>query len=132
MAAKAGDIEAIREKNSGLIEKTEKLLENIGIILRKLEDEKEEKEQAAAPDQSLLTKLLEGCKRYNLTLMEEALTELEKYNYDTGAELITWLRKEFDNLEYDAIQKRLEQKGEPNSNGPPDFEITPGNQKNGK
>jgi hypothetical protein len=40
--------------------------------------------------------------------MEEALTELEKYTYDTGAELVAWLRAEFDNLEYDNIRERLE------------------------
>jgi CheY-like chemotaxis protein len=111
MAAKAEDIETIRVKNSGLIEKTERLLKNLNEILRNIERKNENKPRAAAPNQSLLIKLLEGCKRYKLTLMEEALTELEKYNYDTDAELVTWLRKEFDNLEYDNIRKRLEKNG---------------------
>jgi signal transduction histidine kinase/DNA-binding NarL/FixJ family response regulator len=110
MAAKAEDIETIKEKNGGLIEKTEKLLKSLNEILQN-NDQKKEKPRAAAPNQSLLIKLLEGCKRYKLALMEEALTELEKYNYDTGGELVTWLRNEFDNLEYDNIRERLEKNG---------------------
>jgi hypothetical protein len=43
--------------------------------------------------------------------MEEALTELEQYTYDTGAELIPWLRTEFENLEYDNLRERLEKYG---------------------
>ncbi|MDR2258217.1 MAG: response regulator [Treponema sp.] len=111
MAAKAEDMEILKEKNSGLIEKTEKLLKSLNEILQNIERKNETKPRAAAPNQSLLIKLLEGCKRYKLTLMEEALTELEKYNYDTDAELVTWLRREFDNLEYDNIRKRLEKNG---------------------
>jgi signal transduction histidine kinase/DNA-binding response OmpR family regulator len=111
MAARAGDIETIRIKNNGLIEKVEKLLGNLNGILREHEKRNDEKPRAAAPNNALLIKLLEACKRYKLNLMEEALLELEKYNYDSGAELVAWLRKQFDDLEYDSIQERLEKYG---------------------
>jgi signal transduction histidine kinase/DNA-binding NarL/FixJ family response regulator len=110
MAAKAGDVETINARNGGLIEKTEKLLKSLNEILQNIE-QKKEKPRAAAPNQALLIKFLEGCKRYKLALMEDALTELEKYDYDTGGELVVWLRNQFDNLEYDNIRERLEKNG---------------------
>jgi hypothetical protein len=40
--------------------------------------------------------------------MEEAVTELESFEYESGGELVVWLREQLDNLEYDAIHERLE------------------------
>jgi hypothetical protein len=40
--------------------------------------------------------------------MEEVLEELEKYSYESGDELILWLRRQFDGVDYEAIQERLE------------------------
>ena len=37
------------------------------------------------------------------------MTELELHESETGEELITWLREQMDNLEYDAMQERLSQ-----------------------
>jgi hypothetical protein len=42
--------------------------------------------------------------------MESILTELERYEYESGGELIEWMRERIDNLEYRAITERL--KGE--------------------
>jgi hypothetical protein len=36
------------------------------------------------------------------------MMELDKYEYDSGGELVSWLREQLDNLEYDAIRDRLE------------------------
>jgi YD repeat-containing protein len=108
MAAKAGDIEAISAKNSGLIEETENLLEILNGILSEIEKIKNKKPRAAAPDRDLVIKILESCKQHNLTLMEEALMELEQFTYDADGELVSWLREQVDKLEYNAIQQRLE------------------------
>jgi hypothetical protein len=40
--------------------------------------------------------------------MEEILDKLEMYHYESGGELVQWLREQMDNLEYDAIRDRLE------------------------
>ena len=39
--------------------------------------------------------------------MEEVMNELELYGYETGKELIIWLKEQVENLEYDAILKRM-------------------------
>jgi hypothetical protein len=40
--------------------------------------------------------------------MEEIIAELEGYEYESGGELVSWLREQLDNLEYDAVRERLE------------------------
>jgi hypothetical protein len=40
--------------------------------------------------------------------MDEALSELERYTYKDGSDLVKWLRKQLENLEYDLIIDRLE------------------------
>jgi signal transduction histidine kinase/CheY-like chemotaxis protein len=108
MAARAGDVEAVEAKNGGLIEATEKLLNALNGILPKTGLPEDKKLRAAAPDQAVLRQLLEACKQHKLPLMEEALIELDQYAYDTGGELVLWLREQMDNLEYRAIEERLE------------------------
>jgi hypothetical protein len=41
--------------------------------------------------------------------MEETLAKLEGYEYESGGALVAWLRKQADDLEYDAIRERLEE-----------------------
>ncbi|MDR1446944.1 MAG: response regulator [Treponema sp.] len=108
-AARTGDIGTINAKNGGLIETVETLLSGLNELLAKTKKGSAEKQRACVPDPVLLTSLLESCKKYRLGLMEEALAELEKYQYDSGGELVLWLREQFDNLEYEAIRDRLEE-----------------------
>jgi HPt (histidine-containing phosphotransfer) domain-containing protein len=107
-AARNGDIETIKAKNSGLIETTETLLSGLNELLAKIGKNKDKKQHADVPDPNLLDKLLEACKQYRFGLMEEAVMELEKYEYDSGRDLVLWLREQLDNLEYDAIRNHLE------------------------
>jgi hypothetical protein len=70
--------------------------------------EKEEKPRRPAPDGDLLARLLAACKEYNITAMEDALIELEKYSYESGDDLVVWLRRQLDNFDYELIRERLE------------------------
>jgi len=40
--------------------------------------------------------------------MEETMCSIESFDYDSDTELVTWLRQQMDNLEYDAIRQKLE------------------------
>jgi CheY-like chemotaxis protein len=107
-AARAGDIETIKTKNSGLIETVEILICGLNELIAKVEKSRGKKQRAGAPDPDLLGRLREACKEYRPSLMEDAMTELENYEYDSGGDLVVWLREQLDNLEYDSIQDRLE------------------------
>jgi RNase P protein component len=45
-----------------------------------------------------------------LSDMEEIMKELESCEYRQDADLVVWLREQVENLEYEAIQKRLNDK----------------------
>jgi signal transduction histidine kinase/CheY-like chemotaxis protein len=109
-AARAKDWETIEARNGDFIKTLEKTLENLGRFLAELAGPEEGKRRPAAarPDPALLEKLLDACRTYNTAVMEELVTELEKYAYESGAELVNWLRGQLDNIEYDAIRERLE------------------------
>jgi predicted transcriptional regulator len=107
-AAKAGDYEKVRERNAAFIAKTEAALAAIGALLRDAAEGGPVKQKAAAPDRALLDKLLEASKRFKPAVMEEVLAEIEGYEYESGADLVAWLREQLDNLEYEAIRERLE------------------------
>jgi CheY-like chemotaxis protein/HPt (histidine-containing phosphotransfer) domain-containing protein len=109
-AARAGDIETIKAQNSGLIATVETLVSGLNGLLAKVEKNRDKKQRAGAPDPNLLDRLLGDCKQYRPALMEETMAELENYEYDSGGDLVVWLREQLDNLEYDAIQDRLETK----------------------
>jgi signal transduction histidine kinase/CheY-like chemotaxis protein len=106
-AAKAKDWKTIEALNGDFIETMERLLENLGHFLE--EPEKWNRRPIAArPDPALLARLLKSCRDYNITMMEEVIMELEKYTYESEADLVSWLREQLDNVEYEAIRERLE------------------------
>ncbi|MDR1129219.1 MAG: response regulator [Treponema sp.] len=107
-AAKAGDYEKVNSKNAAFIAKVETSLENLRELLRAAAEDKEEKRKAAVPDRVVLEKLLEASRHFKPAAMEDLVKELEGCEYESGGELIPWLREQLDNLEYDAIKERLE------------------------
>ncbi|MDR1899026.1 MAG: response regulator [Treponema sp.] len=107
-AAKAGDYEKVDAKNAAFITMVETTLEGLEKLLRSTAEAGSQKRKAAAPDQGLLEKMLEASRRFKPVIMEEVMTELEDCEYETGGDLIPWLREQLENLEYDAIREKLE------------------------
>ncbi|MDR1352964.1 MAG: hybrid sensor histidine kinase/response regulator, partial [Treponema sp.] len=107
-AAKAGEYEKVEAKNAAFIAMVEASLESLRDLLQNAAESASEKPKAAAPDKALLEKLLDASKRFKPAIMEEVLAELEKYGYESGEELIPWLREQIDNLEYEAVREKLE------------------------
>jgi hypothetical protein len=110
-AARAGDRKTVEERNGNFVRNLKTLLENLGKFLAEtaFPVETAEKTAAAAPDRELLDRMLQACKDYDITAMEDALVQLEAHVYTSGDELVRWLRRQLDNVEYDAIRERLEQ-----------------------
>jgi PAS domain S-box-containing protein len=106
--AKAGELAKIKAANGNFIKMTEALLADLQELLQKADAAKGDKKKLSSPDPVLLANLLDAAKRYKSTIMEEILEYLESYEYESGGDLIPWLREQTDNLEYDAICGRLE------------------------
>jgi signal transduction histidine kinase/CheY-like chemotaxis protein len=108
LAAKAGDLEAVRAKNDSFIRMVEKLIGDISDVLEDAAGETE-KEVRSAPDKTLIAVILEACRSYNVNAIELALAEMEQYSYESGEELLEWMRDKIEMLEYDQIRERLEE-----------------------
>jgi signal transduction histidine kinase/FixJ family two-component response regulator len=106
-AARKRDVQFIEKYNDSFIKDVEKLLEKLKEFLAAAMEHGNEKRIAPSPDTALLRELVEACKRYKANIMEELLDKLEMYHYESGGELVQWLREQMDNLEYDSIRKRL-------------------------
>jgi signal transduction histidine kinase/CheY-like chemotaxis protein len=107
-AARKKDARFIELNNDLFIMDVEKLLEKLREFLATVTEQESEKTVSSRPDPVLLQELAEASKHYKANIMEEILDKLETYRYESGGELVQWLREQMDNLEYDAIQKRLE------------------------
>jgi CheY-like chemotaxis protein len=112
-AARAGRLEAVLEGNPPFIEAMEKLSAAVKAAVDSLRPRAEDgpKPRRSGPDGALLEELLDACKGYDLKTMEKLLSDLEKYAYESGGDLIRGLREDMDNLEYDSIRERLEGRG---------------------
>jgi signal transduction histidine kinase/DNA-binding response OmpR family regulator/HPt (histidine-containing phosphotransfer) domain-containing protein len=111
-AAKAGDFGDVMEANGNFIHTAESLLADLDKLLKSVEKSRCEthtaKERALSPDSALLEKMRAASMRSMTSEMESILTELERYEYESGGELVEWMRERIDNLEYRAITERLE------------------------
>jgi signal transduction histidine kinase/DNA-binding NarL/FixJ family response regulator len=107
LAAKAGDFETVEAKNGAFVENAERLLSDLNTLFAERKKSETDKPVQERPDDVLLGKMLSASKRFKSSEMEEILAELESYEYRHDADLVPWLREQADNLEYEAIEKRL-------------------------
>jgi CheY-like chemotaxis protein len=90
-AARAGEHDFIRKYNSAFIEETAKLISDLEIMLGKIEGENP-KQKKEKPDSETLRRLLSACEKYQMDEADAAMLELESYQYESGGELVEWLR----------------------------------------
>ena len=107
-AARAGDLEQVRTKNSSFIKMMESLLLDLGELLQKTAVPMEKKGTISAPDADQLSRLLDATRMFKANTMEQIISDLESWQYESGTELVGWLRNQMDNLEYANIRERLE------------------------
>jgi hypothetical protein len=107
-AARRNDLQFIAANNDPLIEETLLLQKKLETLLAEITRQGPAKDAAKSPDTALLAQFLEACKQFKSNQMEEILGKLEAFEYESGGELVQWLREQTDNLEYEAIQEKLE------------------------
>ena len=105
-AAKSGDFEFIAAATPGFLKATDKLIGDLGVALARMvrENPKEKKDK---PDRETLIKLMNACEKYQMDGVDEAMTELEKYQYDTGGDFVEWLRENTDQMNFVQIIETL-------------------------
>jgi CheY-like chemotaxis protein len=105
-AAKADDFTQVQAETPGLLEAAEKLVADISAMLEGLGSERR-KPSKDAPDEETLDRLKNACAAYRMDEVDEAMTELEKFEYAHGRNLVEWLRARVDAMDFKEIQERL-------------------------
>jgi len=106
-ASRQKDIEFVKTNNKILLEEASVLHQNLEKLLASAAAHSGAKPLAKSPDAELLRQLLDACKQFKSSQMEEILEKLDKFHYESGGGLVVWLREQMDNLEYEAMEQRL-------------------------
>jgi signal transduction histidine kinase/CheY-like chemotaxis protein len=105
-AAKAENRTFVLSRHSSFITLADKLIQDLGNLLKEMERDLD-RPTKAAPDEELLAKALEASINYDIDGLDEIITELERYNYESRADLVPWLRQQSRKSEFGEIEKRL-------------------------
>jgi CheY-like chemotaxis protein len=105
-AAKAGDYEFVRKNHDAFIQAADQLLEGINVEIRRMAEE-DQKPLKAEPAKQILEDLAEACRGFDIDGVDRAMEELESCEYETGADLVVWLREKVDGMGFKEIAGRL-------------------------
>jgi signal transduction histidine kinase/AmiR/NasT family two-component response regulator len=109
--AKAGSYEEAAAKTPALLAGLDRLVADIASLIersRPVSGAKSAKPSKSKADRVLLEKLLDASRRYKSSLMEELIAELDQYHYAQDEGLVSWLKEQVENLEYEAVAEKLE------------------------
>jgi CheY-like chemotaxis protein len=104
--ARKGDLARFTALAEPLLKDTERLAADISAWL-KAYDAAHRKPSLQAPDRDVLIQLRRSCEAYDMSGIDEAMDELESVSYDTGADLVEWLREKIGVMEMDEVVERL-------------------------
>ena len=102
-----GDFDYILISNDVFILRMTSLISEICMFLSSLTDDTK-KDVKDSPDAEMLKTVLSACKRHSMSDTDDAVAELEKFDYSSNGDLVTWLREMADEMEYSEIAKRLD------------------------
>ena len=107
-AARADDIEFVAANNLLFTKNLSRLMVNIDRMINKYY-ESNPKPKKDKPDRNLLLKLRDACEKYLIDDIDEAMSEIEKYEYESDNGLAIWLRENVNQMNLDKIKERLKE-----------------------
>ena len=107
LLAKSGDMEGVLAENDELLQKTHRLIADVSEWLRLYESENKKTLQPE-PKREVLIRLQKSCEAFDIEGIDSAMDELEQSDYETGGELIIWLKEKLTNSDFMEIAERLD------------------------
>jgi len=104
--AKAGDLVGVLTGKDSLVNETECLITGIKAWLGEL-DSRRSKPLLPRPDRKLLACLKKHCEAYDMNGVDDAMEELERADYESGAALMTWVKEKINESDFSAVASRL-------------------------
>jgi len=105
-AAKSSDLDYINANNAILVEIAQKLLSELGRFLERL-DAGAVRQKKDKPDSETLEILHAACTKHDMQSIDSAVAELDAYEYESGGELVAWLKENAEQMNYAEIAERL-------------------------
>jgi signal transduction histidine kinase/CheY-like chemotaxis protein len=109
LAAKAGDFSFVSAKNDDFIKRVQTLLDSLSGVLENIVEENP-KPRKEEPATETLAALLKACKSFDIDEVDKAMKELETYEYESGGDLVEWIRSQVNVMGFKKIAERLSQK----------------------
>jgi hypothetical protein len=106
VAAKNGDFEFVNKNNAAFIAHVQKLTGDIKSLYEAVVPDKK-KRKKKKPDIAILKELYEACKRFDTEVIDEQISKLTAYEYDTDGDLIDSLDKSAHQFKYKEIRDKL-------------------------
>ncbi|MCL2834408.1 MAG: hypothetical protein FWD78_14650 [Treponema sp.] len=104
--SRSGNFGLIAKKNLEFITIIANLLNDLSVLMGKY-GEQFKKPLKDKPDDNILREIIGFSRDYDINNLESAITELEKYSYTEGGELVRWLRTQCNDSGFAAIQEEL-------------------------
>jgi CheY-like chemotaxis protein len=111
-ASKAGDFDFVRAHNAAFVQSARQLMDRIDAFLCEGAP-RESRPRKGAPDAAALLRVHAACEKYDIDEIDAAMAELEAFAYESGGELVLWLRENVDQMNYDEIVERLSPASQP-------------------
>jgi CheY-like chemotaxis protein len=105
-AAKKGDIEFVKKNNAAFIDHVQKLIDDIKNLYEDIMPDKK-KRKKKKPDNDILKKLYEACKRFDTEVIDEQIEALTAYEYETDGNLVDELNKSAHQFKYKQMRDNL-------------------------
>jgi len=106
-AAKELDFAYIKKHNGPFISIARKLVFDIDELLTSIEADSQ-KQEMDKPDAEVLERLSAACAAYDMDGVVAAMDELLVYRYESGGDLVDWLRENVDLMNFDEIVERID------------------------
>jgi CheY-like chemotaxis protein len=105
-AAKAGNFNFVTRNNHAFLEAAGKLISDLENMQAAIDGNNinNKKETSYV---FLLKRLSDACDKYDMAAVDEVMAELEKYEYDTGEDLVKWLRENVEKLNLTEIVEKI-------------------------
>ena len=105
--SKAGEYDKVLAGNAPFIAAVFELRGKLQALLAAYEAGAGGMQKKTEPDKAVLGAMLQASRDFDVEKMQEALKELEKYEYEKDGELVKWLGEQVTTFGYDKIEGRL-------------------------
>jgi hypothetical protein len=105
-AAINGDLSYINQHNPAFIELARKLVNDLEDMLSDINDANP-KPKKDKVESALLSRLIAACTDYNMDEVDNTMSEIEMYQYESDSNLLDWLREKVDMMNYSQIVEKL-------------------------